>query len=181
MHKIFISGFGGQGIMLMGEILAYAAMIMGKQVTYIPSYGPEMRGGTANCSIAISDEAISSPIITNSAILVAMNAPSLAKFEKTVVPSGIIFVNKSLIGSEQNRDDVEYVYIDCEGLAHDGADEKPSNMIMLGAVVRKTGVVTIDAVYEAMDKKLIGDKARYIEINRKALMAWNMAGTDILT
>lgn len=174
MQKIVFAGFGGQGIMVMGELLAYSAMVTGKQVTYMPSYGPEMRGGTANCSIVISDEPISSPIITEPAILVAMNGPSLTKFEDSVKPSGIVFVNGSLIKKEPVRDDIVYVTIDCSGLAKEIMNEKLSNMVMLGALIERTKMVPLEAVYEAMDQKFKGDKAKFIPANRKALSAWAM-------
>jgi 2-oxoglutarate ferredoxin oxidoreductase subunit gamma len=175
IHKVFLAGFGGQGIMLMGELLAYSAMVVGKQVTYMPSYGPEMRGGTANCSVVISDNSISSPIVTDSTILVAMNEPSLIKFECSVQPSGTVFVNKSLIKKELERSDVECVSVDCAALAKEIGNERLANIVMLGAVVQKTNIVSIDAVYEAMDRKFTGGKTKYIPANKKALNAWTTA------
>lgn len=172
MQKILLAGFGGQGIMLMGELLAYSAMLTGKQVTYMPSYGPEMRGGTANCSVVISDEPISSPIVTDPAILVAMNEPSLVKFENSVRPAGVVFVNRSLISKEPERGDIEYVLVDCTGIAQGIANARLSNIVMLGAVISKTGLIALDTVYAAMDKKFTGEKAKFIPANRKALCAW---------
>lgn len=172
MHRLLLAGFGGQGIMVMGELLAYAAMAAGKQVTYMPSYGPEMRGGTANCSVVVSEEPISSPIVSAPQVLVAMNEPSLVKFEGGVRPEGIVFVNRSLIQKEPGRGDIEYVFVDCAELARGIASERLSNIVMLGAVFKKTGLVPLDALYEAMDKKFTGDKAKYIPANRKALGAF---------
>jgi 2-oxoglutarate ferredoxin oxidoreductase subunit gamma len=172
VHKIFLAGFGGQGIMLMGELLAYSAMIEHKQVTYMPSYGPEMRGGTANCSVVISEEPISSPIVTNSTILIAMNEPSLRKFENHVRPGGIIFLNESLIETVPERKDVSCISVNCTRLAQEIAGERLTNIVMLGAVIHETEVVPLDAAYEAMDKKFTGDKAKFIPMNRQALNAW---------
>ena len=172
MQKVLLAGFGGQGIMVMGELLAYSAMLSGKQVTYMPSYGPEMRGGTANCSIVISEKPISSPIVTDPTILIAMNELSLQKFENSVKPSGIIFLNKSLVNKNPKRGDIEYVKVDCNEIAKEIANARLSNIVMLGAVIAKTRMLSLDTVYAAMDKKFTGDKAKYIPANKKALSAW---------
>jgi 2-oxoglutarate ferredoxin oxidoreductase subunit gamma len=175
-QKVLIAGFGGQGVMLMGELLAYAAMIEGKQVTYMPSYGPEMRGGTANCSVIISDELISSPIITAPTILIAMNEPSMDKFEEIVVPSGSLFVNKSLIQRRLYRSDLSSFNVDCNALAQKIMNEKIANIVMLGAVIEAADVVSLAAVGEAMNRKFVGGKAKFIPTNMKALSAWQENG-----
>jgi len=170
--KLLIAGFGGQGIMLMGELLAYGAMSAKKKVTFMPSYGPEMRGGTANCSVIISDEPISSPIVTNPKILIAMNGPSLGKFEEDVLPGGLIFYNYSLFQPSEIRGDVCYVPVDCARLAREILSEKVSNMVMLGAVIRRTGILPGEAIEGAIEKKFAGAKESFIPVNKNALAAW---------
>jgi 2-oxoglutarate ferredoxin oxidoreductase subunit gamma len=171
-HRVLIAGFGGQGVMLMGELIAYAAMIDRKQVTYMPSYGPEMRGGTANCSVIVSDEPIASPIITESNILIAMNEPSLDKFEDDIEASGMLFINRSLIERDTYRSDIVSFAVPCNELAREMLNEKIANMVMLGAVICESGIVSREAVSEAMRKKFTGKKERFIPINEQALAAW---------
>jgi 2-oxoglutarate ferredoxin oxidoreductase subunit gamma len=170
--RMLIAGFGGQGIMLMGELLSYAAMLDGKQVTYMPSYGPEMRGGTANCSVIVSDEGISSPIVTEPNVLVAMNEPSLDRFEDSVTAGGFLFINESLISRKPRRDDVRSCFVDCTRLAQSVYSEKIANIVMLGAVIHERGIVSFDSVNKAMESKLTGNKATFIPVNRTALTVW---------
>ena len=170
--KFIMAGFGGQGVMLMGELMAYAAMSMENEVTFMPSYGPEMRGGTANCSVIISDAPIASPIIMDPTVLVAMNEPSFKKFEKAVCSGGSIFYNNSLFDPEERRDDVEYIPVDCTQLAREIQSEKVSNIVMLGAVVRRTGILPEKAVSAAIAHKFTGSKADFIPVNNKALAAF---------
>jgi 2-oxoglutarate ferredoxin oxidoreductase subunit gamma len=170
-NRILMAGFGGQGVMLMGELLSYAAMLDGKHVTYMPSYGPEMRGGTANCSVIISSEAISSPIVTKPDVLVAMNEPSLDKFEASIIPGGFLFVNESLISRSPRRGDILAHSIDCTRLAESIHSEKIANIVMLGAVICKSGLVSVDAIHRAMEQKLTGRKAKLIAVNQLALSA----------
>ena len=170
-EKILIAGFGGQGIMLMGELLAYAAMMEGKQVTYMPSYGPEMRGGTANCSVIISDKQISSPIITEPTILVVMNEPSLDKMEKMVCPNGSVFMNKSIINRDVLRSDLEMHAIYCNAIAQEIMSEKIANIVMLGALIKNTGIVSMDSIVKVMNQKFTGKKAEMLPVNFKALAA----------
>jgi 2-oxoglutarate ferredoxin oxidoreductase subunit gamma len=172
-YRILIAGFGGQGVMLMGELLSQAAMLDGKSVTYMPSYGPEMRGGTANCSVIISDEVISSPIITEPNILVAMNEPSLDKFESSVETDGFLFINESLISRVSSRTDIQSFAVDCTGLALSVLNEKIANIVMLGAVMAETNVVSTEAVTMAMERKFTGGKAKFIPVNLKALAVWH--------
>jgi 2-oxoglutarate ferredoxin oxidoreductase subunit gamma len=172
-HRILMAGFGGQGVMLMGELLARAAMRLGREVTYMPSYGPEMRGGTANCSVIISDGPIASPIITAPTVLVAMNDPSLEKFEGGVRPGGEVYYNASLIHAGRGRRDVVYIPVDCNRLAKELDSEKVSNIVMLGALVRRSGILPAEAVAAAMDEKFTGAKAGFIPVNRKALTLWD--------
>ena len=171
--RIFIAGFGGQGVLLIGQMLAYAAMYQGKEVSWMPSYGPEMRGGTANCTVCISDELIASPLVTKCDVLIAMNAPSLDKFEDMLVPGGDLFINSSIIKHKTTRTDVNAHYVDCNHIAeHEVGNAKTSNMVMLGAIIRTTNVVEIGIMDTVFEKVMTGGKARLIPLNKEALKAW---------
>ncbi|MBP9658912.1 MAG: 2-oxoacid:acceptor oxidoreductase family protein [Proteocatella sp.] len=170
-NKVICAGFGGQGVMSMGQLLAYAGMIEDKYVSWLPSYGPEMRGGTANCGVTVSDEEIGSPIITNDAdIAIVMNLPSLIKFEKDVKPGGKIFVNSSLIEKKVERTDIEVYYIDANKIAADIGNIKAANLVMLGAVLKSTPIVDIESILEAFKKVFGPSKERFIPQNREALV-----------
>ncbi len=166
---ILIAGFGGQGVLSTGQLLAYAGMLEGRHVAWIPSYGPEMRGGTANCGISISDKPISSPVVSEPTVLIAMNRPSLEKFEKTVVSGGIIFVNSSLIDIKAKRQDVRVFYIPANDMAEELGNAKVANNIILGALLELTGVVSNDTVEESLRKVLPPHHHKLIPLNRKAL------------
>jgi len=168
-HKIIIAGFGGQGVMLIGQILAYAAMTEGKEVTWMPAYGPEMRGGTANCTVIISEKKIASPVVTEATAVVAMNEPSLAKFQKLVAPGKDLFINSSLISKEPERVDVNVHKVDCIGLADELLNTKVSNMVMLGAINSVINAVSYDSIKKAMEKSFSGGKAELIDINMQAV------------
>lgn len=170
-NKVICAGFGGQGVMSMGQLLAYAGMIEDKHVSWLPSYGPEMRGGTANCGVTVSDEEIGSPIITNDAdIAIVMNLPSLIKFEKDVKPGGKIFINSSLIEKKVERTDIEVYYIDANKIAADIGNIKAANLVMLGAVLKSTPIVDIESILEAFKKVFGPSKERFIPQNREALI-----------
>lgn len=170
-NKVICAGFGGQGVMSMGQLLAYAGMIEDKHVSWLPSYGPEMRGGTANCGVTVSDEEIGSPIITNDAdIAIVMNLPSLIKFEKDVKLGGKIFVNSSLIEKKVERTDIEVYYIDANKIAADIGNIKAANLVMLGAVLKSTPIVDIESILEAFKKVFGPSKERFIPQNREALV-----------
>lgn len=170
-NKIICAGFGGQGVMSMGQLLAYAGMIEGKNVSWLPSYGPEMRGGTANCAVTVSDEEISSPIITNDAdVAIIMNLPSLVKFENDVKPGGKIFINSSLITKKVERTDVEVYYIDANELAKEIGNAKAANLVMLGALLKSMSIVDIEAILEAFKKVFGPSKEKFIPQNRDALV-----------
>lgn len=173
-HKLIIAGFGGQGVMLIGQMIAYAGMLEGKEVTWMPSYGPEMRGGTANCTVIVSDKKINSPIISEATSVVAMNLPSLIKFEDMVVPGGKLFVNRSLIKEKPGRDDIDVYYIDANEIAASLQNDKAANMVILGAIVRVTGIVGLDSIKEVMKKLFTGNKSMLIPLNQKALTAWEV-------
>jgi len=170
-NKVICAGFGGQGVMSMGQLLAYAGMIEDKHVSWLPSYGPEMRGGTANCAVTVSDEEIGSPVITNDAdIAIVMNLPSLTKFEKDVKPGGKIFINSSLIEKKVERTDIQAYYIDANKLAADIGNIKAANLVMLGAVLKANNIVDIESILEAFKKVFGPSKEKFIPQNREALI-----------
>ena len=164
--KVFVAGFGGQGVLLIGQMLAYAAMYEGKEATWMPSYGPEMRGGTANCTVCISDKPIASPLVTACDVLVAMNGPSLDKFEDMLVPGGHLFVNASVIHYKARRTDVHVHYVDCTHIAeHEVGNGKTANMVMLGAIIRASGVVSLEIMDKVLAKTMTGKKEKLIPAN----------------
>lgn len=168
-NRILFAGFGGQGVLSMGMLLAYAGMLEGKNVSWLPSYGPEMRGGTANCSVIISEETVGSPLVNEPMALIAMNRPSLERFESTVAPGGLILVNSSIIDIKVQRTDVETAYVKAKELAEQVGTSKASNMVMLGAYLKKTGLVNPESVLESFVKVFGKDKERFIPMNREAL------------
>ena len=169
IHKFIISGFGGQGVMSMGMMLAYAGMMEGKEVTWMPAYGPEMRGGTANCSVIISDKPISSPVVTKATAVVVMNLPSLTKFEGSLIENGTLFINTSLVNKNTSRNNIEVCEIPANDLAIELQNDKTSNMIMLGAIVEKTKAVKMDTLHKVLSKMFLGSKAKFIPANICAL------------
>ena len=169
LERIIISGFGGQGIMLIGRLLAYAGMIEGKKVAWMPSYGPEMRGGTANCTVIISSNEIGSPIVSHPKILIAMNQPSLDKFESTVSEDGLIILNDSLIEREVKRNDVNVIKIPADDIADKLGNSRAANMVVLGAYVEQSEIVKMDTIFKALEKALSGRNQKLIDINKKAL------------
>lgn len=169
-EQIICSGFGGQGVMSMGQLLAYAGMIENKEVSWLPSYGPEMRGGTANCSVIVSESLIGSPVITNDATCaIVMNKPSLIKFEKNIISGGKLLINSSLIEDKATRSDVEAYYIDANALAAECGTDKAANMVMLGAYLELTGVVSVTSVKQAFLKVFGERKAHLLPLNEIAL------------
>jgi 2-oxoglutarate ferredoxin oxidoreductase subunit gamma len=166
--EVQFAGFGGQGIMLMGKILAHTAMQEGYEVSWVPSYGPEMRGGTAYCTVVISDRPIGSPVIKNPTHLVAMNRPSLEKFAPAVKPGGIIFINGSLIKIGSGRDDVTELVIPVVEIARDMGNVKTANIIALSSFVSKSNIVGIEA-FKASVKEEFAAKEKLIPINMKAI------------
>ena len=172
MTKEFIfAGFGGQGMLLIGKFLAMACMLDGKHVSWLPSYGPEMRGGTANCSVIVSDEEIGSPIIGEADVIVAMNLPSLDKFEDKVRPGGLLVINNSIIERKCTRDDITVVYCDAMKIAEEVKNPKGANVAILGAMLAKCDIVDTDKMIEAVRIELGEKKARFLEGNKAALLA----------
>ena len=169
LEQNLFAGFGGQGVLLMGQLLAYAGMLEGKQVTWLPAYGPEMRGGTANCSVIISDEAIGSPVVSCATAVIALNRPSLDKFEENVQQGGRLFINSSIIDRPAKRDDVEVYYVPCNEIAERLGNARVANMVMLGAYIEKTGSVDMENVMQALKEKLGAKKVDLLSLNREAL------------
>ena len=167
--QILIAGFGGQGVLFCGKFLAYKAMTENKQLSWLPSYGPEMRGGTANCSVVISDMPVGSPIITNPDVLIAMNLPSLLKFVDAVVPGGKIFIDSTLIDAKVERTDVEVYYIPATQIAKDAGFPTLSNMVLLGHVMGHTDAVSFDNLKETFETFIPAKKAGLIDLNCQAL------------
>ncbi len=156
-------------MLMMGYVLANAGMNEDKHVTFLPAYGAEMRGGTANCTVAVSDEEIASPVASSPEFVVAMNYPSMIKYQNMVRSGGTIFVNSDLVTENPARDDVSVVRVPANTLAHEMQNDRVLNMVMLGAVVAKTGIVAPDALLGAVEAVLKGKKKSLIEINQKAL------------
>ena len=170
-HECIMAGFGGQGLLFSGKVLAYAGLLEGKELSWLPSYGPEMRGGTCNCSVIVSDDPVGSPIIAHPTILMAMNEPSLDKFEDTVAPGGTIFVDSSLIERKVRRTDVEVVYIPATQMAKDMEATSLANMIILGAIVEKVRCVRPETVSDALKHTISARKANLLDLNLKAVEA----------
>ena len=167
--KYLFSGFGGQGILFSGKFLAYKGLTEDKNVSWLPSYGPEMRGGTASCSVIISDESIGSPIIDNPDVLVAMNLPSLDKFEKTVKAGGIIILDSTLIERKVERTDVEVVYLPATRLASENNCPTLANMIIVGKLLKVTGSYDEKSIDETLKKVISAKRADMLEINKTAM------------
>ncbi|SCZ81678.1 2-oxoacid:acceptor oxidoreductase family protein [Acidaminobacter hydrogenoformans] len=171
-EKVICAGFGGQGVMSMGQLMTYAGMIENKEVSWLPSYGPEMRGGTANCNVIVSDHLIGSPVITNDATAaIVMNLPSLDKFENHVKAGGMILVNSSLIVKKVARDDVNAYYIPANEIANELGNPRIANMVMLGAYLELAHPVKTDSVLEAFKKVFGESKAHLLPLNEAALRA----------
>ncbi len=170
-YEIVLAGFGGQGILFLGKMIALAGMLDGKEVSWIPSYGPEMRGGTANCSVVVSDRRIGTPVVSRPNVLVAMNRPSLEKFEPKMQAGGHLFINKTLIEIPHTRQDITVTYLEMTGLAGELGNPRLANIVALGGMVGRIGLVGREAVIAALNKELSGKKAALLDLNLKALDA----------
>lgn len=169
-RQFLLSGFGGQGILFSGKFLAYKGLTAGKQVSWLPSYGPEMRGGTASCGVIISDEQVGSPIVSQPDVLVAMNLPSLDKYENSVAPGGMIFADSTLIERKVKRDDVKVFYIPATKLANDNGTPKLANMILMGKVLKEINDCEDDGVKAALNKVISAKHADMLETNLNAII-----------
>lgn len=169
--KTIFSGFGGQGVLMMGVSFAHSGMSKGYQVTYLPAYGAEMRGGTANCTVAIADEEIASPVASEPDFLVAMNAPSLFTFQNKITSGGTIFLNSSIIKEKPHRHDVKVCLIPCADMAQDLGNIRVSNTIMMGAFIKISAVVSPDVYLKSLETIMGSKKKSLAELNRKAFNA----------
>jgi 2-oxoglutarate ferredoxin oxidoreductase subunit gamma len=170
MHEeIIFAGFGGQGVMFVGQLLAYTALAEGKHVTWIPSYGPEMRGGTANCTVVISDDPIGSPVSKYPSIAVVFNNPSLEKYEPLIKPGGLLVVNESLVVRKPVRDDLETIVLPATALATEVGETKMTNMILFGALLTCRPLVSMEMVQHVLLEKLGARKAHLHDVNIRAL------------
>ena len=167
--QILIAGFGGQGVLFAGKLIAYKGLLEDKQISWLPSYGPEMRGGTANCSVIISDTAVGSPIVSNPDVLVAMNLPSLKKYESEVVSGGTIIVDSTLISEKVQRDDVNVYYVPATKIATDEGFSTLANMILMGKLMQVCDNVGYAKVEDAVKKVVPPRKANLIDVNLKAV------------
>lgn len=178
MKQFIFAGFGGQGMLLIGKFLAMACMLDGKHVSWLPSYGPEMRGGTANCSVTVSDEPVGSPLVDMADCIVAMNRPSLDKFESKVKPGGILVINSSIIDRKAERDDIKVVYCDAQRIAEEIKNPKGANVAILGALMAVEPIVSDELMSEAIRIELGERKAKFLPGNMKALEAGKAAALE---
>ncbi|MBQ3252241.1 MAG: 2-oxoacid:acceptor oxidoreductase family protein [Oscillospiraceae bacterium] len=168
--QILIAGFGGQGILFAGKFLAYKGLLEDKQVSWLPSYGPEMRGGTANCNVILSETPVGSPIITDPDVLVAMNLPSLEKYIDTVVPGGQVYLDSSLINTQIKRTDVQVFSIPATAMAKERDMASLANMIIMGHLLQNHPELTFEGTAETVQKLVPAKKAALVELNMNALM-----------
>ncbi|MBQ9988769.1 MAG: 2-oxoacid:acceptor oxidoreductase family protein [Clostridia bacterium] len=168
-HRIIVAGFGGQGVLLIGNLICHAGMEEGNNVAWLPSYGPEMRGGTASCSVTVSDDEIGSPIVTQPDICIVMNQPSLDKYLDAVQPGGKLFINSSLIKPTRYRDDIETYLVPTSEVAQEVGNLRTANMVMLGAVAAITGVVKTESAVAALREAFGERRAHLIPVNEKAM------------
>lgn len=168
--KTIFAGFGGQGVLSMGLSLTQAAMLEGKNVTYLPSYGAEVRGGTANCTVAVSDEEIASPVASAPEYVVVMNKPSLVRFQHQLESGGLFFINSSLVEADVSRGDIHVVEVPASAIAEELGSPRSANMVMLGAFTKKTNLVSLSTLVEGLESTLKGKK-KLVAVNKKALTA----------
>ncbi len=167
--EIIIAGFGGQGVLFGGQVLAYAAMDSGKDVTWIPSYGPEMRGGTANCTVVIADHEIGSPLVKNPPLAVALNLPSFDKYESTLAAGGTLIVNQSMVDRGPQRNDIHVIMVPCNTIAEEIGDKKLMNMVAMGALLSALPEVTVKDIEKALEGHLPARHKHLLPKNYEAL------------
>lgn len=171
MEKIIVAGFGGQGVLSLGQLLAYSAMYEDQYATWLPSYGPEMRGGTANCSVVIdAQKPIASPIIAVADTLIAMNKPSLDKFQMNVREGGLVIINSSLISDKCANDKVKAIYVDANRIAHEMGNNKASNLVILGAYIKASGLFPKEVILSTIEK-VYANKPQFIPSNKACFEA----------
>ncbi len=171
INRLISAGFGGQGVLLLGQLITYAGMLEKKNVSWMPSYGPEMRGGTANCNVIVSSDPVGSPVVSKADSVIALNTPSFEKFAKSLRPGGKLFVNCSIVGKVAKRKDIDVYNIPASDMAKKFGNAKVTNMIMLGAYVTATAVVTKESVMIGIKKFLGKGKSHLVALNEKAFDA----------
>jgi 2-oxoglutarate ferredoxin oxidoreductase subunit gamma len=165
-QEVIFAGFGGQGILSMGKFLAYAGLEEELNVSWFPSYGPEMRGGTSNCSVIVSDDTIGSPLVTDATAVIVMNRPSLDKFEHVIVPGGVLIIDTDIVNREPEREDIDIIKIPAQSAAKEVGAQKIANMILLGALIEKTKVVPMESILKALKHH---GKEQFYEMNKMAI------------
>jgi len=178
--EIIIAGFGGQGVLFGGQVLAYAAMDSGKDVTWIPSYGPEMRGGTANCTVIIADHEIGSPLVKNPPLAIALNLPSFDKYEEMLAPGGTLIVNQSMVDREAKRHDINVIFVPCNEIAEEIGDKKLMNMVAIGALLTALPEITIKDIEKALEGHLPARHKHLLPKNYEALKRGFEAGQKVM-
>jgi 2-oxoglutarate ferredoxin oxidoreductase subunit gamma len=168
-EEIIISGFGGQGSLFAGQLLAYAAMDQDLHVTWIPSYGPEMRGGKARCTVVVSNQEIGAPLVRRPSAAIVLNIPSMEAFEAAVKPGGVLVVNSSMVPDSSEREDIQVIYVPASDVATDLGNIRMANVVCLGALVEATGVVSLDAIEQALDNHLPQRHRHLLTLNKEAL------------
>ena len=169
IHQVIIAGFGGQGVLSTGMLLTHAGMLEGRQVTFLPSYGAEQRGGTANCSVVISDTVIHSPLVSQASALVALNGPSLRAFAGKLAPGGLLLLNSSLVADNAERTDLEVLGVPASQIAEELGEARVANMVLLGAFLARTKAVGLEAVMESLKEVLPARRHNLLPVNRQAL------------
>ncbi|NJC95783.1 MAG: 2-oxoacid:ferredoxin oxidoreductase subunit gamma [Anaerolineales bacterium] len=177
--EIIIAGFGGQGVLFGGQVLAYAAMDSGKVVTWIPSYGPEMRGGTANCTVIIADDEIGSPLVKNPPLAIALNLPSFDKYEELLAPGGTLIVNQSMVDRGAKRDDIHVIFVPCNEIAEEIGDKKLLNMVAVGALLTALPELTLKDIEKALESHLPERHKHLLPKNYEALKRGFEAGQKV--
>jgi 2-oxoglutarate ferredoxin oxidoreductase subunit gamma len=167
--EILIAGFGGQGVLFAGQVLAYAAMDLGREVTWIPSYGPEMRGGTANCTVVIADEEIGSPLVANPPAMIALNLPSYDKYEPLIQKGGVLVVNASMVDRSAKRDDITTIFVHANEIAEEIGDRKLTNMVAVGALLSQLPEISLEAVESALKNHMPERHHKLLPKNYEAL------------
>lgn len=176
-HELIAAGFGGQGVMMLGKLFADSAVLEGNYAIFLPSYGPAMRGGTANCTVVTSDQEIASPVIPNPENVVVFNLPSFKMFEPAVKPGGTLIVNSSLIKEKSKRNDINVVYVNASEIAEEKAMAKATNVVLLGVLMAKTKASKLESTKQAIKDYLGEKKAKFLDVNIKALEAgYNFEG-----
>jgi 2-oxoglutarate ferredoxin oxidoreductase subunit gamma len=179
-EEVVFAGFGGQGVLFAGQLLAYAAMDQGRYVTWIPSYGPEMRGGTAHCIVTVSDEPIGSPVVKHPSVVAVFNTPSFDKYDPLVAPGGLLVVNSSLIAAHSERDDIQELLVPATELADEMGDVRLANMIVLGALMTARPILPLSALAQALDDHLPAHRRRLLEADLRALERGAALAQDLL-